>query len=136
MMKIITLKTTTWGTFWAVTIANIYKTLYLWSFFFSFLLRKPLLPATEKCTLKWRAWKIADRGINEESLARHFSQTSTVTCLSYCICRNSHWLETFKGRLKKLLDDFFFWGITHLIRSEWEIVTAVNIDFNQSDYSV
>ena len=121
MMKIITLKTTTWGTFWAVTIANIYKTLYLWSFFFSFLLRKPLLPATEKCTLKWRAWKIADRGINEESLARHFSQTSTVTCLSYCICRNSHWLETFKGRLIKLLDDFFFfWGITHLIRSEWE----------------
>ena len=30
---------------------------------------------------------------------------------------------------------FFFWGITLLGQSE-KIVTAVNIDFNQSDYSV
>ena len=80
---------------------------------------------------------LADRGINEESLARHFSQTSTVTCLSYCICRNSHWLETFKGRLIKFLDGFFFFEESPTLLGQSEkIVTAVNIDFNQSDYSV
>ena len=61
------------------------------SFFFLFLLGKPLLPATEKCTLKWGAWKIASRGINAVSLVRHFSQTRAVTCPSFYIFRNSHW---------------------------------------------
>ena len=103
----VTLKTTTQGTFESMSIKITWffhisyhhisscslqsRLCTFQSFFFLFLLGKPLLPATEKCTLKWGAWKIASRGINAVSLVRHFSQTSAVTCPSFYIFRNSHW---------------------------------------------
>ena len=106
--------------------------------FFKIFTLKTILPAIEKCTVKWGAWKCISRGRRGRSgvsLARHFSQTSKVTYLFGYIFRNRHWQGTFKERLKKLSDNFFFLR-NHLNRSEWEILTAVNIDFNQSNYSV
>ena len=97
-----------------------------------------MLPAIEKCAVKWGAWKCTSRGRRGRSgvsLARHFSQTSKVTYLFGYIFRNRHWQGKLKERLKKLSDNFFFLR-NHLNRSEWEILTAVNIDFNQSNYSV
>ena len=90
--------------------------------------------------MKWGAWKCTSRGRRGRSgvsLARHFSQTSKVTYVFGYIFRNRHWQGTFKERLKKLSDNFFFffWGIT-LIGPNGKILTAVNIDFNQSNYSV
>ena len=98
-----------------------------------------MLPAIEKCAVKWGAWKCTSRGRRGRSgvsLARLFSLTSKVTYLFGYIFRNRHWQGTFKERLKKLSDNFFFfWGIT-LIGPNGKILTAVNIDFNQSNYSV
>ena len=99
---------------------------------YKFLFWKPLLPATEKCTVKEGAWKCTSGVIIGIRLACHFSQTSTVTYLFYCIFRNRFWQGTFKERLKKTcyLTSFFS------NESPRKILTAVNIYFSQSDYSV
>ena len=88
------------------------------------LLWKRLLPAAEKCTVKWGVWKIASRGISGVSLARHFLKQARWAIFFNCIYRNRHW-QIF----------FFFWGIT-LIGQNGKILTTVNIDYSQSDYSV
>ena len=96
------------------------------------LLWKPLLPATEKCTVEWGVWKIASRGISGVSLARHFLKQERWAIFFNCIFRNRPWQGKFQERWSNF---FFFWGIT-LLGQNGKILTTVNIDYSQSDYSV
>ena len=91
-----------------------------------------MLPATEKCTLKWGAWKIASRGINGVSLVRHFLKQARWPVLLFIFFGTAIGREHWKKNFKNCQITFFFWGITLIC----QILTAVNVDSSQSDYSV
>lgn len=81
-------------------------------------------------------WKSASRSINGVSLARRFSQTSTVTYLFNCIFETDIDREHIRKDWKKPSDNFFSFGGVTITGQNEKILTAVKIDFNQLNYSV
>ena len=103
------------------------------NFFFLIFTLKTFASSYRKMYLEMRRMKNCySRGINGVSLVRHFLKQVRWPVLLFIFFGTAIGREHWKKNFKNCQITFFFWGITLIC----QILTAVNVDSSQSDYSV